>query len=245
MRDSLKDSSYFISFINEENGRIVKFKTKINSNEVAEERIIPVLRKISSIKLGITVALFSLGKDVVEINRSFLELIEYMEKSWGNKNSFLYSNDPEPYYTVDQYHDILTMLSLAYLLEVNDSNFERIVKLRDIVIENDTLLDFIINERFPRKIAGHIMQGNPYKELISIIEIGDKKVQENNLREFLENKWYKSNKEVYWYDSHKSQNNIFFGYWSFESAAVVKIMGLDDTSFKNNPYYPYDLVHWK
>ena len=35
-----------------------------------------------------------------------------------------------------------------------------------------------------------------------------------------------------------------FGYWSFESGALVKILGLDDSSLKEVQYYPYDMVHW-
>lgn len=37
----------------------------------------------------------------------------------------------------------------------------------------------------------------------------------------------------------------FFGYWSFKSAAPVKILGQKDTSLKDQHYYPHDLIHWK
>ena len=29
----------------------------------------------------------------------------------------------------------------------------------------------------------------------------------------------------------------------FESGAMVKVLGLDDSELKDVPYYPYDLVH--
>jgi hypothetical protein len=35
-----------------------------------------------------------------------------------------------------------------------------------------------------------------------------------------------------------------FGYWSFENGALVKILGLDDSSLKEVQYYLYDMVHW-
>ena len=47
------------------------------------------------------------------------------------------------------------------------------------------------------------------------------------------------------HDDHKSKWNIHTGYWSFESGALVKILGLDDSTLKDQPYYPYDMVHWK
>jgi hypothetical protein len=56
--------------------------------------------------------------------------------------------------------------------------------------------------------------------------------------------WYKGHSDTGWYNDHKSKWNIHFGYWSFESGALVKILGLDDNSLKNQQYYPYDMVHW-
>lgn len=38
---------------------------------------------------------------------------------------------------------------------------------------------------------------------------------------------------------------MYKGYWAWEVATVVKVKGLYDTSFKDNPYYPYDMVHWE
>ncbi|MDD7379168.1 MAG: DUF1911 domain-containing protein [Lachnospiraceae bacterium] len=37
----------------------------------------------------------------------------------------------------------------------------------------------------------------------------------------------------------------YYGYWSFEAGAIAKILNLDDSSLKDVPYYPYDLVHYK
>jgi hypothetical protein len=34
------------------------------------------------------------------------------------------------------------------------------------------------------------------------------------------------------------ESKFNFGYWSFETAAIVKIMGLDDSSFRGCKYYP-------
>ncbi len=44
-------------------------------------------------------------------------------------------------------------------------------------------------------------------------------------------------------NAHKEPGYV--GYWSFETAAIVKILGLDDTSLKGNNHYPYDLAHYK
>lgn len=61
------------------------------------------------------------------------------------------------------------------------------------------------------------------------------------VKQFLEKDFY--HKHMNLYNSHKSKANIYCGYWSFEAAAIAKIMGLDDTSFIDNQYYPKELVH--
>lgn|GEM_PF-5032810 len=39
-------------------------------------------------------------------------------------------------------------------------------------------------------------------------------------------------------------NNNYVGYWSWESALIVKLLGIDDSLFKVHAFYPYDLVHF-
>lgn len=65
------------------------------------------------------------------------------------------------------------------------------------------------------------------------------------LKEYLQEKWYEIHRECAWYDSHKSSKNVYYGYWSFEAGAIAKILNLDDSSLKDVPYYPYDLVRYK
>ena len=44
---------------------------------------------------------------------------------------------------------------------------------------------------------------------------------------------------------HKSDRDLYYGYWSFDAGAIAKILELDDTALKDVSYYPYDLVHYK
>ena len=55
--------------------------------------------------------------------------------------------------------------------------------------------------------------------------------------------WYNKDCEVY--ESHKSVQSLYYGYWSFEAGAVAKILRLNDSKLKGVPYYPYDLVHYR
>lgn len=54
--------------------------------------------------------------------------------------------------------------------------------------------------------------------------------------------WYSVHKDAYWYDSHKSQNDTYCGYWCFEVPALLKIFRIDDSFCSNADYYPNDFV---
>jgi len=45
-------------------------------------------------------------------------------------------------------------------------------------------------------------------------------------------------------DLVKGMNSHFLGFWAWEVALIVKFLGIDDSSFKDNDFYPYDLVHF-
>jgi hypothetical protein len=50
---------------------------------------------------------------------------------------------------------------------------------------------------------------------------------------------------TYWWDGHGIIDRgglAYSGYWCFEAAAVVKLLGIDDSSFRDNEYYPADLL---
>ena len=80
------------------------------------------------------------------------------------------------------------------------------------------------------------------KEIISLAT--DKSKSLERLKKYLTKEWYRGHSNEGWHDTHKSEFNIHTGYWSFESGALVKILGLDDSTLKGLPYYPYDMVHW-
>ena len=81
-----------------------------------------------------------------------------------------------------------------------------------------------------------------YKILIDITKLNKEKA-EVKMKEYLD-KWYGLHKNDPWYNNHKKQSG-YKGYWCWDAAAVVKIKGLDDASFKDHPHYPYDMVHWQ
>ncbi|AXV83405.1 hypothetical protein CJO92_17510 (plasmid) [Ralstonia solanacearum] len=55
--------------------------------------------------------------------------------------------------------------------------------------------------------------------------------------------WYKASRREPYYDSHtKGRLHSYLGYWSFEAVAIVVELNIDDSSFRNKPFYPAELA---
>ncbi len=145
-------------------------------------------------------------------------------------------------YMLEPYEYFLKVLSLAYLLEIADEHFKKLVAILDRDNIADKLYECIIQARIPdRKQSKKVDVFIIYKKLCEACDETDKTKAESLIKTFLEKIFY--HKHMVLYNSHKtSRVDIYRGYWSFEAAAVVKIYSLDDSSFKDHPYYPSDLV---
>lgn len=226
MRDGIKDIEYFNRFINEDLERVKKFSEKLEKGEVKEERIFPVKSKVHDLKLGIMIARYSKGDELAELEKEYFELVSEWEEVW------------EPEY----YNKNLKMISLGVLFGA-DKTFAKKVK---IMLErakiNDWLLFFLLDslEDEQIEVSKELLFPNSFSNLQKVV-FKENKIQ--ILKEYLSGDWY--NEDCGCYEAHKSKQNIYYGYWSFETGAIVKILNLDDSSLKDMLYYPYDLVHYK
>ena len=111
----------------------------------------------------------------------------------------------------------------------------------------DQLLWFMLNSRLKedekQTYADKLAFPKLYKGLFKLTQISDAQEAKKALEDYI-GKWYKLNKNAPWYNSHLKKN-CYRGYWAWEVAAVAKIMHIDDSDLKDNPYYPYDMVHWE
>lgn len=226
MRDSLKNVEYFNQFIHEDLERVKKFSSKLENGEVKEERILPVKTKVHDLKLGIMIAKYSKGDELAELEKEYFELVSGWEEVW------------EPEY----YNKNLKMISLGVLFGA-DIGFAKKVKMMLEKSEiNDWLLYYLLDSLDDEQMKGEkeMLFPKSFSNLHKAV-IKEGKVQ--ILKEYLSNNWY--NEDCGSYEAHKSKQNIYYGYWSFEAGAIAKILNLDDSSLKDVPYYPYDLVHYK
>lgn len=225
MRDKLKDEEYFNSFIIKDTERVGRFADSLKNGEIKEDRILPVKRKMHDIKTGILIARYSRGDELSLLENEYLKLADEWEEVW------------EPEY----YNKALRMVSLAALFGIGKARVKGMKMMLEKSDIHDWVFDFILNSLDGEQagVSGKLL----FPKHLSTLQ---KAASEDNKTQLLKkylSKWY--NGDCGCYGAHKSTQDIYYGYWSFEAGAIAKILGIDDSSLKNAKYYPYDLVHYK
>ncbi len=171
-------------------------------------------------------------------------IINTYEKAYDN---FILSLDEH----FEVYDDLIRIISKSILFEISK---EKLKKLSDFIqtmnvnkkltiYKPDKIIGYLLNTidkniKIPKDLLFPIL----YEGIEKTIDSSDEEEAIIELEKYLNN-WYNLHKLDSWYDNHKKYRG-YSGYWCWEAAAVVKVMGLDDTRFKDHPHYPYDMVHW-
>lgn len=137
---------------------------------------------------------------------------------------------------------MIEMLSIGILLKINNEEFNKLTVLVDRENVNDFLIDFLINYKKSDWQQTTSLLWKKYKKIVDVIETSKENKEKGLelLKKYLKS-WYKSI-EI---KTHESKWNIHKGYWSWESGAIAKIIGLEDNNLKDESYYPYDMVHFE
>ena len=245
IRDKHRDKEHFLNIVDSltksHNRRIKKF----NEGKIKPERTISVKQAMAANLIKRMVAMYSLGVQPEELSLDFESILDLIEESWldGRRKLLGEKNKVLDQYVIDAHTQLLRIMSIGLLLKLDNSFFQRLAKVirEDAVI--DLVFEFILSSRLD---SWEVRQENEsyafalYGNLKKAINQNDNKEAEQFVKVFLDEDWLKEQK--------KSQMDIdpnresYYGRWSFESAAVVAIKGLDDSSFQDNEFYPKDLV---
>jgi len=248
MRDTLKDKKYFEDFLVKLENIDKKTERKIADGEINPERIVIVRLSMIQNLMNRMQAKYSLGLPVDSILEEYNEALDLISQYWSGNCKFIGSkNEVLDQYSLGDYDTMLWMLSIGYLLNIPEDRFMILVNAIDKDHVKDKLFEFIISAKI---ISRAKINEESYKYGFKLFGSIRKAIDTNDLSEaanlikiFLEKEWFKEHKSCGWQNRHKNPHNTYSGFWCFEAAAVVKIMGLDDSSFTNNKYYPKDLVN--
>lgn len=176
----------------------------------------------------ILISKYSAGYPVLELIPDYLQGVQFMKKGWNTDAGYV---------------TMLWYLSIGVMLECHKELQQLSILLKEHSVK-DKLFSFLVNNT-QDYASEKLLWTTPYAGLIEVIEFAktNKEKAVERLQKYLKKEWYKGHSDCGWYNDHKSKWGVHFGYWSFESGALVKILGLDDSSLQGLPYYPYDMVH--
>lgn len=186
--------------------------------------------RIEQVHLG-----YSLGEDLPKLARRFPAVNDAYEAHIRCPGY-----TPHDFADLDRYLVSLWLVSLALVFDVDASLWQRL--LACIGNEGrDALFEALVAARVPgRKPATALMHPAIFKPLFDAIAAAGASRDALVTRYLMD--WYGKLKGAYWHDTHKRPDGGFFGYWAVEVAGVVKAFGMDDSAFRQMPYYPRDLV---
>lgn len=238
-REPLMTQKYFddtIAYMESVAGR---FEAKISDPATKPDHQKKLLYKMFRDEYELLLTRYSGGYPIAGMREEFAKVIERRErhqKSLGRLGV--------DFAAIDDYEQSLWLVSLAILLDADAALFKRV--LACIGNEGrDKLFERIVAMKAPGRPAGaRMIFPKPFQMLYDASTANESDAPKV-MGEFLK-AWYPAMGQlgVYWHDNHKGpEGGGFFGYWCLEAAAVVKAFGIDDSGFRDSPYYPRDFVH--
>ncbi|MBU5465778.1 DUF1911 domain-containing protein [Virgibacillus sp. MSJ-26] len=177
-------------------------------------------------------AKYSLGDQVSTIEEGFEDAISDLENVGEKKVGYI---------------KLLWMVALGILLETDQQNMKRLAKVMENQNMNDFVIDYLLcaSDIGWTKISHAFYEEIPYSNTKEIIKLAqtDKKEASDRLHTYMDEEWFQGHYDYEWRNAHKEPGYV--GFWSFETAAIAKILELDDEGLKDNIHYPYDLAHYK
>lgn len=222
-RDKYKNTKYFRENIE---FNIESFdELKDLELSVPKERILDITSPLSMYSRELISMCFSIGNPLNEVFKWFKISLNYYQQSYGEYESMF---------------TLIDYLSLAVLFE--DRKEEFIEDVEKIFSKYQSFVDSgeQYEDGFIETLALYLLKGdveNFHSHLEYLNMIGDDADSVIEAQKF----WYYAHSEASWYGTHKTED-AYYGYWSFDTAALCKIRGIYDQRFKDLDYFPYDLL---
>lgn len=244
-REPFKELSYFNERIESRQYEVQKREIGLRDNPSQYARLDSVYANIFLLSVSVLQARYSRGDEMSTLSTEYPNLIRKWERYLQHPDHEAFAFDAPITADVrylDNYTDALRMLSWAYLFNLDEALWLRLVAC----IGNagkDLLVERLILHRLPwlaaqRPVATQLVYPKAYQSLYDALD-APPAGQATLVATFLRG-WYKHMKKVSWHGTHKQGS--FFGYWAWEAAGITTAFGLDDSTYRDLPYYPKDAV---
>ena len=227
MRDTRKSTVYFDERFEDLTEEIDDLINDHASGENTVEQINMLLVSLFNSKLRQLVVAYSQGKSKTDLVGLYQEYLDFF-------NAY----DYEIY---NSYVKNLWIACLGYLLDIDPN---RMMNFKEKILAskfNDYLISTVLNQIFGDVgIMSNFFMPDPYSKLEPILQLGASS-DPISIKNYLERDWYQGHAGLFWHDTHM-RKRTYLGYWSFETAALVRMFGLDDSDLIGVDYYPSDLA---
>ena len=245
MRDNNISSGYFANFINLKRQQIEGAERAILNGELAGHQLDIAKYRNFEKSLQLVVATYSAGWKFDQIKREYDRTIVLFKEGWvGDVVKFKKGKPKKIYdqYQLNEYCYFVWLVSLNILLMKGkyDSLFLEVVNRHNI---SDELILRLVHRD---DIGKRLLTPTTYKPFATLQQKNTPlhSLTEKQLISYL-NSWYKGTKLLTWHRYIESiDNTYYFGYWSFEAAAVALIAGLNDNDNFKSPYFPNELFSY-
>lgn len=220
MRDQRKSASYFQHYIEYQDQQIQKRLEKLYACE-DKDKAERIQSNLLLNRVNRLVASFSYGDDAETLRDLYRKTCTTALKT--------------PDLT---YYNLLLLSSFSIMLE-DHVTVKPVIDRYGSVIERDKLLYGFSTyiESGEASWQGSYQFPSVYGDLDLVISATTQTKAEDCLLSYLKI-WYSKNKDCSWYGTLESRYDVYYGYWSFESAAIAKVCGLDGHRLAANEYFP-------
>jgi hypothetical protein len=190
------------------------------------------------------VARYSAGESIESFIPLFKQIVVGMESSMLPQK---YRTEPFCVDGIDAYAYAMWLFSLCVLLR-QEILLPRLLAIFDVAREinrgTDRLFEALIGKSgLPAVPTEKMLTGRKTHEILLEATQCQPGKRSLYVSQFLK-KWYPAMKGTYWHGKHERSPETFFGYWAFEAGLVTYLWDIDDSSYRDLPFYPKDLVDW-
>jgi len=244
MRDTIKDRTYFDESVEfrlewiEEHSNALKVKEDLPSHR----KMLYAFRIVNNL-LELMHARYSRGDDIKVMREDLQLVLEYREwqKSYADALPVDKQQDRVEWEVL--YEDYTGMMlkwfAFAYCVGMGDTYYHKMLDLTGNKVL-DVMFDTIAVKLGDtgRSVGAKLLYPKRFKKLFQVIDA--EPCQRPALMQAYLEAWYKLIGSP---DYHLMDTDAYDGYWCWEAALVVKLYDIDDSSFRDHPHYPVDLVH--
>lgn len=242
MRDtSISDLNYYSCFIELQNQLLTESYDKLNNNQIPLDNISSAHHRFFFKKLEIFIASFGQGDSIVRLKQKLDYLFDNIREEWLEEACKLrVKGSLINQYRLNSYCYMIWFLSISILLGVTKQQIQFLTEIIEEAKIEDTLILFLLSELNGKEYVDK--KETTYKPFKKLVKNNNLDIDKFHLKQYL-NSWYKDTKLLTWHNYNIANGKYFyFGKWSFETSALVAILNIDDTNFKELPNYPEELV---